>query len=58
MIFVQDFMGFLGGSDGKSLPAMQEIQVRDAGQQGPLEKKAPFQCSCLENPKDGGDWRL
>ena len=34
---------------------MQETQVRDLGQQGPLQKKAPLQYSCLENPKDGGD---
>ena len=37
---------------------MQETQVQDLGQQGPWEKKAPFQYSCLENPKDGGDWQL
>ena len=30
--------GFPGGSDGKNLPAMQEIRVWSLGQEDPLEK--------------------
>ena len=29
---------FLGGSNGKNLPAMQETQVRSLGWEDPLEK--------------------
>ena len=38
----------------KNLPAMQEIPVsgRSAGE----GIGYPLQCSCLENPRDGGAW--
>ena len=38
---------------------MQETQVRSLDQEDPLEKgmATPLQCSCLENPMDGGAWR-
>ena len=32
-------MGFPGGSDSKSPPAMQEMQVQSLGQEDPLEKE-------------------
>ena len=32
-------MDFLGGSDVKNLPAIQEIQVQSLGQKDPLEKE-------------------
>ena len=37
---------------------MQETQVRSLDQEDPLEKgmATPLQCSCLENPMDGGAW--
>ena len=40
----------------KSLPAMQEIQVRSLGWEDPLGEGNgnPLQYSCLENPMDGG----
>ena len=41
----------------KSLPAVQETQVRSLGQEDPLEKDLPFQYSCLENLMDGGAWQ-
>ena len=34
----------------KNLPALWEIWVSSLGQ------KDPLQCSCLENPMDGGAW--
>ena len=49
-------MGFPGGSEVKNPPAVQEpqeMQVRSLGQEDPLEWD-PLQCSCLENPRDGG----
>ena len=36
---------------------MQETQVRSLGQEDPLEKEMATQCSCLENPMDGGAWQ-
>ena len=44
----------------KSLPAMQEAQVRSLGQDDPLTWRrngSPFQYSCLENPMDRGAWQ-
>ena len=41
----------------KSLPAVQETQVRSLGHEDPLEKDLPFQYSCLENLMDGGAWQ-
>ena len=42
----------------RNLPAMQETGVRPLGGEDPLEEGNgnPLQCSCLENPMDGGAW--
>ena len=41
----------------KSLPAVQESQVRSLGRKDPLEKDGtPLQYSCLENSMDRGAW--
>ena len=42
----------------KNLPAVQETLIQSLGQEDPLEKEManPLQCSCLENPRDGGAW--
>ena len=42
----------------KRLPAVRETWVRSLGQEDPLETEmaTPLQCSCLENPRDGGAW--
>ena len=51
-------MGFSGGSDGK-------VSVCNAGDPGSIPELGrspgegngnPLQCSCLENPMDGGAW--
>ena len=43
----------------KNLPAMQETQVRSLGGERSGEGNGnPLQDSCLENPKDGGAWRV
>ena len=44
----------------KGLPAMQETWVRSLGQEDPLEKEMATlsSYSCLENPMDGGAWRV
>ena len=39
--------GFLGGSDGKILPAMQETQVQSLGLKDPLEKGMATHSSIL-----------
>ena len=36
---VESLRGFLGGSDGKYLPAMKETWIRSLGQEDPLEKE-------------------
>ena len=42
----------------KNRPAMQEIQVRSVGQEGPLEKgMATHSSSCLENSMDRESWQ-
>ena len=43
---------------GKTLPAMQETQLRSQGQEDPLENGNgnPLQDSCLGNPMDKGAW--
>ena len=42
----------------KSLPAMQESQVRSLGRKDPLEKDGyPLQYSCLVNSMDRGTWQ-
>ena len=41
------FQGFPGGSDGKSLPAMWETQVRSLVQEDPLEKEMGTHSSIL-----------
>ena len=41
---------FPGGSEGKNLPAMQEIQIQSLGQKIPWRREwYPLQYSCLEN---------
>ena len=51
--------GFTGGSDGKA----SACNAGDAGSIPRLERAPgvgngnPLQCSCLENPTDGGAWR-
>ena len=49
-------LGFLGDSDGKELPAMQETQVQPVGQEkSPGEGNGyPLQYSCVENSMDRG----
>ena len=43
----------------RNLPEMQETQVQPLSQEDALEKEwHPLQCSCLENPMDGGAWRI
>ena len=44
--------GFLGGSDGENLPAVQKTWVPALGWKDPLEKG--FQHSCLEDSLDRG----
>ena len=44
---VESLRGFLGGSDGKYLPAMKEIWIRSLGQEDPLEKEMATQSSIL-----------
>ena len=39
--------GFLGGSDVKNLPAVQETQVLSLGQEDPLEKEMTTNSSIL-----------
>ena len=41
------FKGFLGGSDMKNLPAMQETQIRSPGWEDPLEKEMATHSSIL-----------
>ena len=41
------YMGFLGGSVVKNLPAKQEMQVRSLGQEEPLEEEMATHCSAL-----------
>ena len=43
--------GFPGDSDGKQLPAVQEIWVQSLGQEDPLEKEMATHSSTL-------DWRI
>jgi len=45
--YIHIHMGFPGGSDGKDLPAMQEIQVQSLGQEVPLEKGMATHSSIL-----------
>jgi len=40
-------VGFCGGSDGKTLPAIQETQVQSLDQEDPLEKGMATQTSIL-----------
>ena len=41
----------------KDLPAVQETQAGSLGREYPREGNGnPLQCSCLENPIDGGAW--
>ena len=50
-----------GGSELRNLPAVQEMQempARSLGGRSPGEGNGnPLQCSCLENPTDGGAWQ-
>ena len=51
-------VGFPGGSDGKG----SACNAGDPGLNPGLERSPgegngnPLQCSCLENPRDGGAW--
>ena len=50
---------FSGGSDGKNLPAMQEVQetqVPGSGRSPGEGNGNPLQNSCLENSMDRGAW--
>ena len=40
-------MGFLGGSDVKNMPAMQETKVQSLGRKDPLEKGMATHSSIL-----------
>ena len=40
-------MGFLGGSDVKNMPAMQETKVQSLGRKDPLEKEMATHSSIL-----------
>ena len=43
----------------KNLPAMQETGAESLGGEDPLENGIPaIQCSCLQNFKDIGAWRV
>ena len=44
---VADLQGFLGGSDGKELPAVWETWVQSLGQEHPLEKEMTTHSSIL-----------
>ena len=55
---IQEFLGFPGGSVVNNLPT----NAGDAGWipglgRSPGERNGnPLQCSCLENPMEGGAW--
>ena len=51
-------LGFLGSSDGKESPAMQETRVWSLGQKDPLEKGTATHSSILawKIPDKGGWW--
>ena len=40
-------LGFSGGSEVKTLPAMQEMWIQSLGQEGPLEKAMVTHSSIL-----------
>ena len=46
--------GFSGGSVIKNLPVMPEMQEARLGRSPGGGNGNPLQCSCLENPMDGG----
>ena len=56
-------MGFLGGASGKEPACNAGDTKKDAGLIPGLGRCPgggngnPLQCSCLENPMDGGAWR-
>ena len=47
MVFSTHPLGFLGGSEVKNLPAMQETQVRSLDWENPLEKEMATHSSIL-----------
>ena len=51
--------GFPGGSDGKesTCNAGDPSLIPGSGRSPREGNGSPFQCSCLENPMDGGAWR-
>ena len=59
---VKNVLGFSGSTNGKNLPA-NAGEIKDAGSITGLGRSPgggngnPFQCSCLENPKDRGAWQ-
>ena len=56
-MLVLRYLASLVAQTVKNLLAMQETRVQSLGQEDPLEKEmATPQYSCLENPKDRGDW--
>ena len=46
-VYLPLFQGFLGGSEVKNLPAMQETQVRSLDWENPLEKEMATHSSIL-----------
>jgi len=52
-------VSFPGGSDGKEFACNAGNQVYSLGwEDSPGERNDyPLWCSCLENPRDRGDWR-
>ena len=50
--------GFLGGSDGKetACSARDPSSIPGLGRSPGGGHGNPLQCSCLENPMDGGAW--
>ena len=54
------FLGFLGGSDGKELSAIQEAWAQSLGWEGPLEEVMTTHSSILawRIPMDRGAWQV
>ena len=50
------WLDFLGGSDSKESPEMQETLVWSLGQEDTLEKGMATQYSCMENSTDRKAW--
>ena len=50
-------MGFPSASVVKTLPVMQETQVRSLGWEDPLEKEMATHSNTLKNPMDRVTWQ-